>query len=204
MANRHASHPASEFANGRGAPAHVPVMAAAPPRPYRLGGVLRWGAESASGLRLVRRAVAFSMAALLTLLPVMETAAAAENARVAATATAENTRVAALSPARIPLEVAGPAFTLVTAGAAASLSHDGAEVKVPVGALATGGTLSIRPLAAREVARMNPGLINATRGPRRGYCMEPSQHFSAMVTVTLPYDRKLLPEGTPERDLRIF
>src|SRR5260370_25808694 len=36
--------------------------------------------------------------------------------------------------------------------------------------------------------------------------MEPSQHFSAPVTVTLPYDRHLLPEATPERDidLRIF
>src|SRR5262249_46504118 len=102
------------------------------------------------------------------------------------------------------VEVAEPAFTLVAAGAAASLSHDGAEVKVPIGALATGGLLSIRPLAAREVARMNPGLINATRGPRRGYRMEPSGHFDAQVAITLPYDRKLLPEGTPERDLRIF
>src|SRR5712671_4235241 len=34
--------------------------------------------------------------------------------------------------------------------------------------------------------------------------MEPSGHFSGQVAVTLPYDRKLLPEGTPERDLRIF
>ncbi len=170
------------------------MKAAAPRTPYRLGGVLRWSADSAGGLRRIcRRAVAFSMAALLTLLPVMETAAAAENARVAATA-----------PVRLPLEVAAPAFTLVTAGAAASLAHDGAEVKVPIGALTTGGLLSIRPLAAREVARMNPGLVNATRGPRGGYRMEPSGHFSGQVAVTLPYDRKLLPEGTPERDLRIF
>src|SRR5262249_34582850 len=104
----------------------------------------------------------------------------------------------------LPLEVAARAFTLVTAGAAAKLAHDGAEVRVPPGALATGGALSIRPLAAREVAKMNPGLLNATRGPRRGYRMEPSQHFNAQVTVTLPYDRKLLPEGMPERSLRIF
>src|SRR5262249_52009936 len=89
-------------------------------------------------------------------------------------------------------------------GAAANLSHDGAEVKVPPGALPDSGTLSIRPLAAREVARLNPGLLNATRGPRRGYRMEPSQHFNAAVTITLPYDRNLLPEGTPERDVRIF
>jgi len=205
MTNRHASHPASDLSNGRAA-VDFPLKAAAQRRPYRLGGVLRWGADGAGGLGLVRRAVALVMAVLLTLLPLMQTAAAAENARVAATAMAmaENTRVAALSPARIPLEVAAPAFTLVAAGAAASLSHDGAEVKVPIGALATGGLLSIRPLAAREVARMNPGLINATRGPRRGYRMEPSGHFGGQVAITLPYDRKLLPEGTPERDLRIF
>src|SRR5215831_1813243 len=143
------------------------------------------------------------MALVFAHLPVMQTVAAAERTGAAA---AERTRVAALAPIRVPLEVAPPAFTLVTAGAAASLSHDGAEVRVPPGALATSGTLSIRPLAAREVAKMNPGLVNATRGPRRGYRMEPSQHFSALVTVTLPYDRHLLPEATPERDidLRIF
>src|SRR5262249_4948351 len=94
--------------------------------------------------------------------------------------------------------------TLVAAGAAAHLAHDGAEVRVPPGALATGGALSIRPLAAREVAKLPPGLLNATRGPRRGYRMELSGHFSAQVTVTLPYDRHLLPEGTPERDLKLF
>src|SRR5215467_10489809 len=201
MTNRHASHPASDLSNGR-APVDFPLKAAAQRRPYPLGGVLRWGADGAGGLRLVRRAVALITAVQLTLLPLMQTAAAAENARVAATA--GNTRVAALAPVRLPLEVAPPAFTMVAAGAAASLSHDGAEVKVPVGALATGGLLSIRPLAAREVARMNPGLINTTRGPRRGYRMEPSGHFSGQVAVTLPYDRHLLPEGTPERDLRIF
>src|SRR5262245_61433258 len=128
MANRHASHPACESASRDGAAANVAVKTAAPRTPYRLGGVLRWSADSAGGLRRIcRRAVAFSMAALLTLLPVMETAAAAENARVAATA--ENTRVAALAPIRLPLEVAPPAFKLVAIGAAASLSHDGAEVK---------------------------------------------------------------------------
>jgi RHS repeat-associated protein len=146
----------------------------------------------------VRRGVAVTMAALLTLLPVMETAVAAGNSRAA------TTRVAAVAPVRLPLVVAPPAFTLVAAGAAASLSHDDAEVKVPVGAMAASGMLSIRPLAAREVARMNPGLINATRGPRRGYRMEPSGHFGGQVAITLPYDRKLLPEGMPERDLRIF
>jgi hypothetical protein len=70
-------------------------MAAAPPRPYRLGGVLRWGADEASGLQLVRRAVALVMAVLLTLLPLMQTVAAAEAQRTAA---AETTRVAGAGP----------------------------------------------------------------------------------------------------------
>src|SRR5260370_29940582 len=84
MANRHASHPASEFANERGAPANVAVKAAAPRRPYRLGGLLRWDAGGAGGLRLVRRAVALVTAVQLALLPLMQTAAAAETTRVAA------------------------------------------------------------------------------------------------------------------------
>ena len=101
MINRHASHPASDLPNGRGVPAHFPVKAAAPPTPYRLGGVLRWGAGEAGGLQLVRRAVALTMAVLLTLLPLMQTAAAAET-----------TRVAALGQVRLPLEVSPPAFTM--------------------------------------------------------------------------------------------
>src|SRR5262245_62006148 len=202
MANRYTSCVASGLSDGRGAPAQFPVTAAAPRRAYRLGGVLRWDADRAGGLRFFRRAVAFSMALLLAHLPVMQTVAAAERTGAAA----ERTRVAALAPIRVPLEVAPPAFTLVAAGASAHLAHDGAEVRVPPGALATGGTLSIRPLAAREVAKLPPGLVNATRGPRRGYRMEPSGHFNGQVTVTLPYDRHLLPEATPERDLdlRIF
>src|SRR5215472_8302695 len=199
MANRYASHQASsQPASGRADRVGFSLTGPASRSRHRLGGMLRW--DEADGIdRMLRRGVALGMAVLLGLLPVMETATAAENARVAA-----NTRVAALSPARLPLEVAAPAFTLVTAGAGAQLAHDGAEVKVPPGALATGGTLSIRPLAAPEVAKLPPGLLNTTRGPRRGYRMEPSQHFNAQVTVTLPYDRHLLPEGTPDRDVRIF
>src|SRR5215472_7296023 len=198
MADRRASHQASELATPK-----LAAKAAASRRPCRPGGLLRWG--EAGGWRRARRAVALVTAVQFALWPVMQTAAAAENARVAADArVAANIRVAAISPARLPLEVAAPAFTLVTAGAPASLSHDGAEVKVPAGALANSGLLSIRPLAAREVARMNPGLINATRGPRSGYRMEPSGHFGGQVAITLPYDRKLLPEGMPERALRIF
>src|SRR5258707_5640284 len=119
-------------------------------------------------------------------------------------AAAEITRVAAFGQIRLPLEVAPPAFTLVTAGAAASISHDGAELNVPPGALAASGTLSIRPLAAREVAKLDPDLINVTRGPRRAYRMEPSQHFTRDVTITLPYDRRLLPDSEREADLRIY
>src|SRR5215472_8635319 len=201
MANRYASHPASsQPAFGRADRVRFSLTGPESRARHRLGGMLRW--EEADGIdRMLRRGVALGMAVLLGLLPVMQTASAAENARVAA-----NTRVAALSPARLPLEVAAPAFTLVAAGAAARLVHDGAEVRVSPGALATGGALSIRPLAAREVAKLPPGLVNATRGPRRGYRMEPSGHFNGQVTVTLPYDRHLVPEATPERDvdLRIF
>src|SRR5262252_748141 len=199
MANQHASHPASsQPVSGRADLVRFSLTPCVSRARHRLGGMLRW--EEADGIdRMLRRGVALGMAVLLSLLPVMQIATAAENARVAA-----NTRVAALSPARLPLEVAAPAFTLVAAGAAAHLAHDGAEVRVPPGALATGSALSIRPLAAREVAKLPPGLLNTTRGPRHGYRMEPSQHFNAQVTVTLPYDRHLLPEGTPDRDVRIF
>src|SRR5262249_51202852 len=198
MANRHASHRACELAQQGGAAVNGAVKPAASRRPHRLGGLLRWDADEPWGRRLLRRAIALVTAVPFALLPVMQTAAAAGKNRVAA-----NIRVAAFSPTRLPLEVA-PAFTLVTAGAPPRLSPEGAAIKNPAGALAKCGALPTRPLAAPEVARMPPGLLNVTRGPARGYRMEPSQHFNAPVAVTLPYDRKLLPEGTPERALRIF
>src|SRR5262249_51716242 len=199
------SHQASELATS-----NVAVKAAASGRPYRLGGLLRWDADVAGGWGGAPpagggvtagggRARAGGGAARRGAERARGGGHPPRRARAPAT-----TGVAAISPARMPLEVAPPAFTLVTAGAPASLSHDGAEVKVPAGALANSGLLSIRPLAAREVPRMNPGLINATRGPRSGYRMEPSGHFGGQVAITLPYDRKLLPEGMPERALKIF
>src|SRR5258708_6876914 len=112
MANRNTSHVASGLSDGRGAPGRFRENDAPPRRPYRLGGVLRWDADRAGGVRrIARRAVALTMAGLLTLLPVMETAVAAGR-----NAAAEQTRVAALAPIRLPLEVAPPAFTLGTAG----------------------------------------------------------------------------------------
>ena len=89
MADRHASHQASELAA-----ANVAVKGAASRKPYRLGGLLRWDADTAGGWRLARRAVALVTAVQFALWPVMETAAAAENARVAADArVAANIRV---------------------------------------------------------------------------------------------------------------
>src|SRR5262249_41435000 len=110
MTNRHTSHVASGLADGHGAPAQYPANAAPPRRSHGLGGVLRWDADRAGGLRLFRRMVALPMALVFAHLPVMQTVAAAERTGAAA---AQTTRVAALSPARLPLEVAAPAFTLV-------------------------------------------------------------------------------------------
>src|SRR5262249_62142739 len=70
MTNRHASHPASDLSDGR-PPVHFPVKAAAPRTPYRLGGVLRWGADEAGGLRLVRPAGGLSLGALLSVFALM-------------------------------------------------------------------------------------------------------------------------------------
>src|SRR5947209_12904619 len=112
MANRHASHPASshsasasESADGRVPRGRFPVTGAAPPARRlvhrlvpRLGGVLRWDEADGVG-RMLRRGVALSMAALLGLLPMMQTAAAAERTA----ATAERTHLAALAPIRLPL-----------------------------------------------------------------------------------------------------
>ena len=64
MADRHASHQASELATG-----DVAVKTAASRR--RLGGLLRW--NEAGGWRVARRAVALVTAVQFALWPVMET-----------------------------------------------------------------------------------------------------------------------------------
>jgi hypothetical protein len=77
MANRYASHPAHS-ASGSAGRARFSFTGAASRARHRLGGVLRCDEADVVG-RMLRHGVALSMATLLGLLPVMETAVAAED-----------------------------------------------------------------------------------------------------------------------------
>ena len=66
-------------------------------------------------------------------------------------------------------------------------------------------TITITPLAETELPALDQGMANATLGPRRGYRFGPhNTKFGDKITVSLPYDPALIPEGLTADDLRTF
>src|SRR5215470_10113149 len=152
--------------------------------------------------RPVQKAISFITAVVFGLLPPLQAAGAAE-----AAGARTHQQLAAVEHAipRQPRGLAAPHSEALKEGMAYRVAHDRAVLDIPAGALSADTTLSITPLAAGAMSPVDQGLINTTPGPRAGYRMgPPGQKFASPITITLPYDRKLLPENMPERNLRIF
>ncbi|MEM9522374.1 MAG: SpvB/TcaC N-terminal domain-containing protein, partial [Pseudomonadota bacterium] len=90
------------------------------------------------------------------------------------------------------------------AGEEKTVAHEQAELTVPAGALAQDTEIRISALRDIEVAKLDTGLINVTRGPRRGYRMLPHMHFNAKVKVKPPFDKARVPQGYTEADVSLF
>src|SRR5215470_8896254 len=152
--------------------------------------------------RPLRRGIAFLTAAVFGLLPPLQVAGAAE---LAGARSRQQLAAAERAIPRQPRGLAAPHSQDLKEGMAYRVAHDRAVLDITAGALSADTTLSITPLAAGAMAPVDQGLINTTPGPRAGYRMgPPGQRFASPITITLPYDRKLLPENMPERNLRIF
>lgn len=95
------------------------------------------------------------------------------------------------------------AFT-VQPDQAASAAHDGASLRVEPGAFAAPTAISVTPLCQDDLPALDQGMANVTKRPRRGYRFLPHMHFQGKITISLPYDKALIPPGLSEQDLETF
>ncbi len=85
-----------------------------------------------------------------------------------------------------------------------TVTHEGAELTMAAGALDEATTFRISALTDIELARLDTGLINVTKGPRRGYRMLPHAKFNAQNRLRLPFSPNQIPQGYTAADVQIF
>ncbi len=99
-----------------------------------------------------------------------------------------------------------PTIDLVTADAAATLSNSGAVLEIAEQSVEGDVEVSITPLIEAEIAKMDLGLTNVTKGQGNGraFRMLPSMKFKKNIKIKLEYDETLIPAGYSEDDVKIY
>jgi RHS repeat-associated protein len=97
-----------------------------------------------------------------------------------------------------------PTVDLVTADTAATLTNDGAVLEIEAASVDADTEISITPLLDAELARLDLGLTNVTRGSGKGYRMLPHMKFRKKIKIKLDYDETLIPVGYSEDDVKIY
>ena len=74
----------------------------------------------------------------------------------------------------------------------------------PVGALKNNVSVSVSALRKIDIAPLNAAMVNVT-GANAGFRLLPhGTIFEKAVTLSLPYDKKAIPEGYTEKDINVF
>jgi RHS repeat-associated protein len=114
-----------------------------------------------------------------------------------------NQQLSAASPLTGPL--AGTLSSAIGPKTKKTISHDESKLVVEAGTVSADTTITVTPLAEDSVPALDVGMVNVTKGPRRGYRFLPhGAKFLKNVNVTLPYDRALIPPGHTEDDVRTY
>jgi RHS repeat-associated protein len=93
----------------------------------------------------------------------------------------------------------------VPPGRASRLDHEGATLEIPAGSVSRDTIITIIPLEEEEMPLLDQGMTDVTLGPRRGYRLLPhNMKFNKKITVKLPYDPSLIPDGLTEQDLKTY
>jgi hypothetical protein len=97
-----------------------------------------------------------------------------------------------------------PFGAVVYPWAAKTLSYGGATIEIPAGAVDKTVRITIRPLPASQLAKMNEGMKNVSPGSG-GYRFGPhGLTFKTPITIKLPVDDALLPTGKDKKDVSAF
>ncbi|MEO8795003.1 MAG: SpvB/TcaC N-terminal domain-containing protein, partial [Daejeonella sp.] len=74
----------------------------------------------------------------------------------------------------------------------------------PIGALKNNVSVSVSGLRKIDIAPLNSAMVNVT-GTNAGFRLLPhGTIFEKAVTLSLPYDKKAIPEGYTEKDINVF
>ena len=85
------------------------------------------------------------------------------------------------------------------------LSYAGATLVIKPSAVRLPVGVGITPLAGTQVRPLDAGMTNVTRAPQQGYRFTPHpMRFAEDVTVSLPYDPALLPDGFTAQDVYTY
>ncbi|UWX59819.1 hypothetical protein N0B40_15530 [Chryseobacterium oranimense] len=89
-------------------------------------------------------------------------------------------------------------------GSAEKFSLGSAELNIPQGALKSAEVFSITALRDIDMPALTPEMVNVT-SDNAGYRFLPhGDHFSAPAKVSLGYDKKKIPTGYTEQDIKTF
>jgi len=82
------------------------------------------------------------------------------------------------------------------------IKHEDATLEINEEAVDAETQLSISVLYDEDLPKLSSGLLNVTKGARKGYRFLPhGQKFKNKIMVRIPFDRNLLPEGMTEQDI---
>lgn len=90
------------------------------------------------------------------------------------------------------------------AAAASKLAIDGAAVSAGEGTLSSDYEISITELRNIDIAPMESGMVNVTKGGRGYRFLPDGAKFDKPVDIALEYDVKLLPSGYSPKDIRTY
>ncbi|MFZ3090664.1 MAG: SpvB/TcaC N-terminal domain-containing protein [Nitrospirota bacterium] len=99
-----------------------------------------------------------------------------------------------------------PAYNIsIPPGQAKKINYDAAGLDIGADALSAETTISIQPIGEDDLPKLDTGMTNVTKGPRRGYRFLPlHMKFNSKIKVTLPYNKALIPPGHTEQDIKTF
>lgn len=86
----------------------------------------------------------------------------------------------------------------------AILRTDGASITIKDSALVEDKEISITHLRRIDVAPMASGMINVTKGGSAYRFLPDGTKFNKMVSLSIPYDEKLIPNGYNAKDIKTF
>lgn len=100
---------------------------------------------------------------------------------------------------------ANPTSVKVPPGQRRKIEHDEAILEFDEDALDAAITLNLDSLDDTGLPPLDPGMVNVTKGPRKGYRFLPhGMKFQKNIQVTLPYDKTQIPVGYTDTDVQTY